>query len=107
MPAPPLQVTVNGVTATESNHKQGYVQQEDVFYSQLTVLETLSMAAELRLPSSMSAAARSAYVEQLMAVLGLAKVRDTVVGDAKTRGLSGGGAQPGLYRVQYLSLIHI
>ncbi len=30
-------VTVNGVPHCESNHKQGYVQQEDLFYSQLTV----------------------------------------------------------------------
>lgn len=32
-------LTVNGLAATESNHKQAYVMQEDVFYSQLTVLE--------------------------------------------------------------------
>ena len=30
-------VTVNGKARQESNHRQGYVQQEDIFYSQLTV----------------------------------------------------------------------
>lgn len=53
-------------------------------------LQTLSMAAELRLPQRMPPDARAAYVAQLLALLGLAKVRDSVVGDAKTRGLSGG-----------------
>lgn len=32
-------ININGMPATESNHRQAYVQQEDVFYSQLTVLE--------------------------------------------------------------------
>ena len=54
-------------------------------------LQTLSMAAELRLPQSMSPEAKARYVGQLVALLGLAKCKDTRVGDAKTRGLSGGG----------------
>lgn len=48
------------------------------------------MAAELRLPQRMPAAARAAYVTKLLSLLGLAKVQDSIVGDAKTRGLSGG-----------------
>lgn len=32
-------VTVNGAPASASKHAQAYVQQDDVFYSQLTVLE--------------------------------------------------------------------
>jgi ABC-type multidrug transport system ATPase subunit len=30
-------VTVNGVPIDRAGHRQGYVQQEDIFYSQLTV----------------------------------------------------------------------
>lgn len=30
-------VTVNGVSMETSHHRQGYVQQEDIFFSQLTV----------------------------------------------------------------------
>lgn len=30
-------VTLNGVPIGEAGHRQGYVQQEDIFYSQLTV----------------------------------------------------------------------
>ncbi len=32
-------LTVNGLPASAANHKQAFVQQEDVFYSQLTVME--------------------------------------------------------------------
>ena len=32
-------LTVNGLPASSTNHKQAFVQQEDVFYSQLTVME--------------------------------------------------------------------
>ena len=30
-------ITVNGVPISRSTHGQGYVQQEDIFYSQLTI----------------------------------------------------------------------
>lgn len=83
-------VTVNGVPITESHHRQGYVQQEDIFYSQLTVRETLMMAAHLRLPKAMSDADKERYVEDLIKRLGLTKASNTIVGDAKTRGISGG-----------------
>ena len=48
------------------------------------------MAAELRLVDSAGPEAVKATVDDLMSKLGLSKVADTVVGDAKTRGLSGG-----------------
>lgn len=53
---------------------QAYVKQEDVFYSQLTVRETLVMSARLRLPSSMSLDEKTAMVDELMNKLGLSKV---------------------------------
>lgn len=68
-------VTVNGHDASSSNHRQAYVQQEDVFYSMLTASETLDLAAKLRLPSSMSADQQAAYVSNVVAMLGLSKVR--------------------------------
>lgn len=55
----------------------------------MTVRETLSMAAELRLPKGTTPAERAAAVEAVITRLGLAKAADTPVGDAKTRGLSG------------------
>lgn len=48
-----------------------YVRQEDLFFSQLTVWETLSLAAELQLPRSLSAEKKDKYVSQLLFRLGL------------------------------------
>lgn len=54
--------------------QKAYVKQEDVFYSQLTVRETLLMAARLRLPRSMSLEDKTAMVDELLSKLGLSKV---------------------------------
>ena len=43
-----------------------YVKQEDTFYTQMTVRETLLFAARLRLPKSMSLADKKALVEELI-----------------------------------------
>mmetsp|Transcript_19242 Transcript_19242/g.58081 ORF Transcript_19242/g.58081 Transcript_19242/m.58081 type:complete len:689 (-) Transcript_19242:421-2487(-) len=84
------EVTLNGTPQAVADVRQGFVAQEDIFYSQLTVRETLLMAAHLRLPKSMPDSEKEAYVEELLAKLGLGKAADTIVGDAKVRGISGG-----------------
>lgn len=43
------------------------------------------MAAHLRLPESQSEAEKEAYVDSLIARLGIVKSKDTIVGDAKVR----------------------
>ena len=48
-----------------------YVRQEDIFFSQLTVRETLSLAAELQLPSSLTSEERTKYVDNILQRLGL------------------------------------
>mmetsp|Transcript_12161 Transcript_12161/g.29463 ORF Transcript_12161/g.29463 Transcript_12161/m.29463 type:complete len:707 (-) Transcript_12161:415-2535(-) len=73
-----------------ATHRTAYVQQEDVFYSQLTVEETLTMAAKLRMAAGTSRADRDTAVSAMLNRLGLAHVRDSRVGDKKTRGISGG-----------------
>lgn len=45
-----------------------------MFYSQLTVRETLLMAARLRLPRSMSLEDKTAMVDELISKFGLSKV---------------------------------
>ncbi|RVX12677.1 ABC transporter G family member 7 [Vitis vinifera] len=82
-----------------------YVRQEDLFFSQLTVRETLSLAAELQLPELSSVEDRDEYVNNLLyklvyfiidfasSKLGsfyLVSCADSNVGDAKVRGISGG-----------------
>ena len=79
-----------GGAAAADGVRQAYVRQEDVFYTQMTVRETLLFAARLRLPSNMSAEAKEAEVDGLIRRLGLVNVADTIVGDIKRRGISGG-----------------
>lgn len=47
------------------------MRQEDLFFSQLTVRETLSLAAELQLTDITSVEARDEYVNNLLFKLGL------------------------------------
>ncbi|KAL2904733.1 ABC transporter G family member 7 [Bienertia sinuspersici] len=67
-----------------------FFKQEDLFFSQMTVRETISLAAELQLPQISSAGARDEYVNDLLCKLGLVSCADSIVGDAKVRGISGG-----------------
>lgn len=83
-------VAVNTIPLQQSNHRKAFVQQQDLFFSMLTVRETLELAADLQLPSCMSPADRAVAVAHALQALGLVTVADTCVGDAKTRGLSGG-----------------
>lgn len=47
------------------------MRQEDLFFSQLTVRETLSLAIELQLPNISSVEERDEYVNNLLFKLGL------------------------------------
>ncbi|KAI0927964.1 hypothetical protein AcW2_004129 [Taiwanofungus camphoratus] len=68
----------------------GFVPQQDILPSQLTVHETLIFAARLRLPESISPAAKLARVDEVLTMLGLARIRDVRIGDGEKRGISGG-----------------
>ncbi|XP_077253751.1 ABC-2 type transporter family protein [Tasmannia lanceolata] len=81
---------VNGRPRSSRGYKVAYVRQDDLFFSQLTVRETLSLAAELQLPEIMSVEERDEYVNKLLFRLGLVNCADSNVGDAKVRGISGG-----------------
>ncbi|KAF5199945.1 Abc transporter g family member [Thalictrum thalictroides] len=81
---------VNGRPKSNKAYRFAYVRQEDLFFSQLTVRETLSLAAELQLPTMSSVEDREEYVNNLLFRLGLVNCADSNVGDAKVRGISGG-----------------
>ncbi|KAF9116760.1 hypothetical protein BGX27_011074 [Mortierella sp. AM989] len=68
----------------------GYVTQEDDFIETLTVLETLTFAAKMRMPRSMSNKDKLARVYSVMQELNLTHVKDTKVGGTVIRGISGG-----------------
>lgn len=67
-----------------------FVEQDTNFFPHMTVRETLEFRVSLKLGSLITTAQRDSIVENLMKQLGLTKSADTIVGDAKVRGLSGG-----------------
>lgn len=68
----------------------GYVLQKEYLLPHLTVFETLLFAARFRLPAELSMAAKEARVDELIRELNLLGVRDSLIGDHRVRGLSGG-----------------
>eukprot|EP00457_Paulinella_chromatophora_P003788 gb/GEZN01003796.1/.p1 GENE.gb/GEZN01003796.1/~~gb/GEZN01003796.1/.p1 ORF type:complete len:650 (-),score=75.04 gb/GEZN01003796.1/:106-2055(-) len=81
---------VNRPSGFVSDHI-AFVHQDRVFFSHLTVQETLVMAIQLRLGLDPATAdQRERLLEDLLDILNLNLVRNTIVGDPKTRGISGG-----------------
>ena len=67
-----------------------YVEQDDEVFAQLTVRETLTYAALLRIDWSVPREDKLARVEEVIRMLHLEKCADTRVGDSDERGVSGG-----------------
>ena len=84
-------VTINGHKAHHSQVKyiSAYVQQEDLMLPTLTARETLSYAAQLRMPTH-SREAIDKEIDGLLKDLALSHVAESQIGNEMTRGLSGG-----------------
>ncbi|KAJ1906086.1 hypothetical protein LPJ81_001540 [Coemansia sp. IMI 209127] len=68
-----------------------YVQQDDLMHPLLTVKETLTYASKLRmLNSQYSGSQKNDRVDEVIRQLRLEGARNTPIGDASTRGVSGG-----------------
>lgn len=67
----------------------GYVPQDDVIFRQLTVYECLYYTARLRMPE-VSKQDIDERIAQILERLDIAHRRDTIVGDAVKKGISGG-----------------
>jgi ABC-type multidrug transport system ATPase subunit len=80
-----------------------YALQEDVLLPQLTVRETLTYAAELRLPASISPEERARHVTQVIIDLGLSTCADTRIGDSFHKGCSGGEKRRTIVAIQMLT----
>ncbi|KAJ2776659.1 hypothetical protein GGI15_004783 [Coemansia interrupta] len=86
-------ILFRGAKRNPGNFKRStaYVQQDDLMHPLLTVEETLTYASRLRLPSSQySAADKNGRVAAVIRQLRLEAARNTRIGDAATRGVSGG-----------------
>ncbi|XP_018420537.1 PREDICTED: ATP-binding cassette sub-family G member 8 [Nanorana parkeri] len=86
------QILINGKLSTKNLVKKcaAHVPQDDQLLPHLTVRETLSFIAKLRLPKSYSDKQRQKRVEDVIAELRLRQCENTKVGNAYTRGVSGG-----------------
>eukprot|EP01026_Neomeris_dumetosa_P031549 TRINITY_DN2500_c0_g1_i3.p1 TRINITY_DN2500_c0_g1~~TRINITY_DN2500_c0_g1_i3.p1 ORF type:complete len:686 (+),score=50.56 TRINITY_DN2500_c0_g1_i3:130-2187(+) len=85
------QVLFNGKHLTKNVKRNlGFVLQDDLLFPTLNVLETLTFAAYLRLPRDMSFEDKKSRVGDVISALGLESCKDTIVGDAFRRGVSGG-----------------
>jgi ABC-type multidrug transport system ATPase subunit len=85
-------VTVNGKPRNDQQFRQisAYVQQDDTLYTFITVYETLMLAAHFFLPIDTPLATKTALVDSIINDLSLKKARDTIIGNDKVRGISGG-----------------
>ena len=63
--------------------------QEDVFFPFLTVRETLTFAAQLRLPGALRSPNLPAGINTILTKFGLEKCGDTIIGNQVRRGISG------------------
>ncbi|KAL6781025.1 hypothetical protein ACKKBG_A09460 [Auxenochlorella protothecoides x Auxenochlorella symbiontica] len=66
----------------------GYVEQTDIHIPQATVHEACQFSARLRLPTTVDAATREAFVEEVMTLVELDRLRGAFVGSPGVSGLS-------------------
>ncbi|CAG8531383.1 9046_t:CDS:2 [Paraglomus occultum] len=84
-------ITINGEKPTKNSKRFiAYCTQDDTFYPLLTVRESLTYTALLRLPRSMTKAEKLQQVENVIQLLHLTKCADTIIGSDHIRGISGG-----------------
>ncbi|KAI1627612.1 ABC transporter-like protein [Exophiala viscosa] len=88
---------------TKAHINVPYALQDDVLLPQLTVRETLTYAAALRLPSSVTHKERSQRVNHILEDLGLAQCADTRIGDSLHKGCSGGERRRTTIAIQLLT----
>ncbi|XP_050244492.1 ABC transporter G family member 22 isoform X2 [Quercus robur] len=92
-----IQPTVRG-SITYNDHpyskflksRIGFVTQDDVLFPHLTVKETLTYAALLRLPKTLTKEQKEKRAIDVIHELGLERCQDTMIGGSFVRGVSGG-----------------
>lgn len=83
-------VLVNGRKRKLSYGTAAYVTQDDTLIGTLTVRESITFSAQLRLPDRMPTAEKMAIVESAIVEMGLQECADTPLGNWHLRGISGG-----------------
>ncbi|KAJ9699249.1 hypothetical protein PVL29_008042 [Vitis rotundifolia] len=83
-------VVLNGKRRSLDHGGVAYVTQEDVLLGTLTVKETLTYAAQLRLPTTMTKQKVNSIVEETITEMGLEHCADQLIGNWHLRGISSG-----------------
>ena len=98
-------ITLNGHQRDEAQFRKisAYVLQDDLMYPHLTVYETLYLAAQFFIGGDVSEEDRENIVQCVIRDLGLVSCRDTMIGDARVRGVSGGERKANEYRCTLIS----
>ena len=80
-------------THAEIGRDTGYVEQQDTLWGTFTVREMMMYTALLKMSSKFSRQQKSGRVDEVIEQMGLTKSRDTKIGGAMVRGVSGGEAK--------------
>lgn len=85
-------VYVNGeaIYGKQMKNISGFVFQDDLILSTMTVREAITMSAQLRLPTSVSQAERKARIEEVLLLMNLDRCQNTIIGNPTEKGVSGG-----------------
>lgn len=91
-------IAINGVAMTGDGLARlqsalGFVPQEDVLDRTMTVRETLDFNARMRLPTTVTAAARTAIVDRVVRDLNLKGIANTVIGGGTNMAANISGGQ--------------
>ncbi|KAK2982066.1 hypothetical protein RJ640_003191 [Escallonia rubra] len=90
-PTPGGSITYNDQPYSKSlKSRLGFVTQDDVLFPHLTVKETLTYAALLRLPKTLTKEEKEKRACDVIYELGLERCKDTMIGGSFVRGVSGG-----------------
>ncbi|KAK8594325.1 hypothetical protein V6N13_126133 [Hibiscus sabdariffa] len=102
-----IQSTVGGsVTYNDQPYSKflksriGFVTQDDVLFPHLTVKETLTYAARLRLPRVLTKQQKEKRAIDVIYELGLERCQDTMIGGSFVRGVSGGEGKETIQTLQ-------
>lgn len=85
-------VFINGKAARISDYRSqvGFVPQDDIVFPNLTVRENLLFNALLRLPRNIPTQQKLEIVVDVIKILGLSRIQNSIVGNVESRGISGG-----------------
>lgn len=83
-------VLLNGHKSNLSYGRSAYVTQDDMLVGTLSVRESLTYVAMLRLPKTMTTEKKRERTEEIISDLGLVDCADTLIGNWFLKGISGG-----------------